>query len=256
MRRDRQAIRREVVISAETFLSERLDVEQESAMSCMKCILTSKTNAAFIENDVAVSSFSWRYWHICWTDAWVVVANTRCTWKCATGWKWHWCDAFKHTSKTSQCHAICKNGPEDIGSNCNAFAAQHASLNNGIASQHDCSRQAILYGRGNTLACSTQWREHFKIRSPTSSGWVLKKKDRRYRQPTDSYRNRELLLIFSHWGSFWYRGCERNEACKDNQHFCYSQLGESEKHEAAIKTAVLRRPTFLVMHFFRLVCLL
>jgi len=32
MRRDRQAIRREVVISAETFLSERLDVEQENAM--------------------------------------------------------------------------------------------------------------------------------------------------------------------------------------------------------------------------------
>jgi len=31
--------------------------------------------------------------------------------------------------------------------------------------------------------------------------------------------------------------CERNEACKDNQYFCYSQLGESQKHEAAIKTA-------------------
>jgi len=48
MRRDQQAIRREVV--AKTFLSERLDVEKESAMSCMKSILTSKTNAAFIDN--------------------------------------------------------------------------------------------------------------------------------------------------------------------------------------------------------------
>jgi len=43
MRRDRQAIRREVVMNAETFLSERLDVEQESAMNCMK-------SAAFIDN--------------------------------------------------------------------------------------------------------------------------------------------------------------------------------------------------------------
>jgi len=50
MRRDWQAIRREVVMSAETFPSERLDVEQESAMSCMKSIFTSETNAAFIEN--------------------------------------------------------------------------------------------------------------------------------------------------------------------------------------------------------------
>jgi len=33
MRLDRQAIHREAVMSAETFLSERLDVEQESAMS-------------------------------------------------------------------------------------------------------------------------------------------------------------------------------------------------------------------------------
>jgi len=33
---------------------------------------------------------------------------------------------------------------------------------NGIVSQHDCSRLAIFYGRGNrqrTLACSTQWRK-------------------------------------------------------------------------------------------------
>jgi len=50
MRWDRQAIRREVVMSGEAFLSERLDVEQESVTSCMKSIFTSKTNAAFIEN--------------------------------------------------------------------------------------------------------------------------------------------------------------------------------------------------------------
>jgi len=37
-------------VSAEIFLYERLDVEQESAMSCMKSILTRKTNVAFIEN--------------------------------------------------------------------------------------------------------------------------------------------------------------------------------------------------------------
>jgi len=50
MRWDRQTIRREVVLSAEIFLSERLDVEQESTMSCMKSILTSKTSVAFIDN--------------------------------------------------------------------------------------------------------------------------------------------------------------------------------------------------------------
>jgi len=45
VRRDWQAIRREVVMSAETLLSERLDAEQESALSCMKSI-----RQAFVEN--------------------------------------------------------------------------------------------------------------------------------------------------------------------------------------------------------------
>jgi len=57
MRRDRQAIRREVVMSADSFLSERLDVEQESATSCLKSILTSKTNAAFVENGKVLLSY-------------------------------------------------------------------------------------------------------------------------------------------------------------------------------------------------------
>jgi len=43
-------------MSAETFLSERLDVEQESAMSFMKSILTSKTNAAFTDNGKVLPS--------------------------------------------------------------------------------------------------------------------------------------------------------------------------------------------------------
>jgi len=38
------------------FLSERLEVEQEIAMSCMKSILTSKANAAFTENGKVLQS--------------------------------------------------------------------------------------------------------------------------------------------------------------------------------------------------------
>jgi len=126
MRRNWQAIRREVVMSAKTFLSESLDVEQESAMSCRKAILTRKTNAAFIENGKVLLS------HLFPEDTGIFAEEVCESWSQIQ-------DALKmryelevtlvrrFQTDFENFSVPRKNGPEDIDSNCSAFAAQHAT---------------------------------------------------------------------------------------------------------------------------------
>jgi len=76
---------------------------------------------------------------------------------------------------------------------------------NGIVSQHDCSRQAILHGRRNsqrTLACSTQWRKRAFQNSIPDQQWLSfrRRKTEDTESPQTFTETESLLLNFSQGG--------------------------------------------------------